>query len=174
MEQLPRWNFIEWSDANKWVKDVNYPTNMLYSKALKIYSEIYKDDKSAEKSRHIKEKILKHSFNGKVFLDHAIRENGILRTNENDISEVCQYYAVFFGIANLNDEKFSCLKDLILNVFGPDIKKNGIMPEIACANAFIGNYLRMEILLNLKMHEKLITEIKGYFLKMAKTTGILW
>ena len=27
LQNLPSWNFVEWSKANTWVQDVNYPTN---------------------------------------------------------------------------------------------------------------------------------------------------
>ena len=31
LEKLDSWIFVEWSKANSFVLDVNYPTNMLYS-----------------------------------------------------------------------------------------------------------------------------------------------
>ena len=34
LEKLDKWNFVEWSDANRWVMEVNDPTNMLYSTIL--------------------------------------------------------------------------------------------------------------------------------------------
>ena len=34
LEKLQSWVFIEWSDANQFVQDVNYPSNMLYAAAL--------------------------------------------------------------------------------------------------------------------------------------------
>ena len=31
LEKLPGWVFVEWSKANEFVQDVNYPSNMLYA-----------------------------------------------------------------------------------------------------------------------------------------------
>ncbi|HAX97239.1 MAG TPA: hypothetical protein DCY35_12095 [Prolixibacteraceae bacterium] len=41
-------------------------------------------------------------------------------------------------------------------------------------NAFIGNYLRMEILHRWREYGKIIHEVKDYFYNIAKTTGTLW
>jgi alpha-L-rhamnosidase len=42
------------------------------------------------------------------------------------------------------------------------------------ANAFIGNYLRMEILTEQGAYQQVMDELKDYFSKMAKITGTLW
>ena len=34
LEKLPSWVFVEWSAANSFVQDVNFPSNMLYARAL--------------------------------------------------------------------------------------------------------------------------------------------
>ena len=47
-------------------------------------------------------------------------------------------------------------------------------PEIAPANAFIGNYLRLDWLMRLGKHDKVRENILGYFLHMAERTGTLW
>jgi hypothetical protein len=41
LENLPSWNFVEWSDANTWTQNVNYPTNFLYSEALMAGYRLY-------------------------------------------------------------------------------------------------------------------------------------
>ena len=174
LERLEKWCFVEWSDANKWVQDVNYPTNMLYSKMLRLIGTWYNDDALLKEAEKVKQEIIKQSFDGTCFIDNAIRSSdGVLELTGNR-SEVCQYYAFFFDIADPEDERFAKLKDLVLNVFGPYRKAKGIMPEIAYANAFIGNYLRMELLLRWGRYEKVLEECKGYFYKMAETTGTLW
>ena len=174
LEKMPGWNFIEWSDANNWTEDVNYPTNMLYGKVLEIIGKLYEDDSLIEKSRKINETVIEQSFDGHFFADNAVRDqNGVLHVTENR-SEVCQYYAYFTGIASMKDKKFEKLTDTVLNIFGPERKANGKLKEIAYANAFIGNYLRMIILQKNGKFDKCVCEIKQYFLKMAKTTGTLW
>jgi alpha-L-rhamnosidase len=174
LEKLDGWNFIEWSEANNWVHDVNYPTNMLYSRMLKLIGTWYKDEELINKSQQIKSTIIQQSFDGKFFIDNAIRmEDGYLKVTGNK-SEVCQYYAFFFGVADETHMQFWDLKDMLLNVFDPDRKDKNIIPEVAYANAFIGYYLRMELLLKWRRYQQVIDELKCYFYKMAVTTGTLW
>ena len=41
LEKLEGWVFVEWSAANKFVQDVNYPSNMLYAAALAAAGRMY-------------------------------------------------------------------------------------------------------------------------------------
>ncbi len=41
LEKLESWVFVEWSKANHFVQDVNYPSNMLYAAALAAAGRIY-------------------------------------------------------------------------------------------------------------------------------------
>ena len=41
LEKLPSWVFVEWSQANKFVQDVNYPSNMLYAGMLDAADRLY-------------------------------------------------------------------------------------------------------------------------------------
>lgn len=174
LENLPAWNFIEWSKANEWVKDVNYPTNMLYSKMLRIIGELYGDRSLIDESRKVKDVIIEQSFNGEFFIDNAVRDdNGKLCVTDN-VSEVCQYYAMYFDIAHKGDPRFNKLVDVICNVFGPEREQHGVMPEVAYANAFPGFQLRLSILMKWKMYTLALESIKGYFYPMAELTGTLW
>ena len=171
LEKIPGWNFVEWSMANAWVQDVNYPTNMLYAKILKDMAELFGDKALADKACKVKAEVVKQSFNGTFFTDNAVRnENGEL-VNTGNISETCQYYAYFCGIADGTDERFKTLTDTMLNEFGgkkqPDL---GIEPSAP----FIGKYLRLIMLLNLKQFSLVLSDIEDYFADMAKTTGTLW
>ncbi|MDR2849780.1 MAG: hypothetical protein LBW77_04455, partial [Verrucomicrobiota bacterium] len=47
-------------------------------------------------------------------------------------------------------------------------------PEIHFANAFIGDYLRLELLSRQGLSSQILDETKGYFEKMEKLTGTLW
>ncbi len=175
VEKLPQWNFIEWSKANDWVHDINYPTNMIYSRLLEIVGNLYNDSSLLEKCRSLREKIMEKSFDGKLFVDNAVYDNEGNAVNTENHSEVCQYYALFFGVVpDINEPKFSYLNDLVFNVFGPERKEKGIMPEIEYANALMGIYIRMELLYKYGLYEKLIEEIKLFFGKMADMTGTLW
>ncbi len=174
LEKLEKWNFIEWSKANEWVFDVNYPTNMLYSKMLKLIGIWYEDIELLKESERVRKKVIEQSFDGKFFVDNAVRqEDGSLMVTENR-SEVCQYYAFFFDVAKTDDPAFKYLKNMVLNVFGPSRRKRNEMPEIAYANSFIGYYLRLEILLRWEEYQQVLAEVKDYFYHMARTTGTLW
>jgi len=56
----------------------------------------------------------------------------------------------------------------------PSLSESAKWKHIYPANAFIGNYLRLEILCRYGENEKLYENIRGYFLKMAELTGTLW
>ena len=171
LEKLDGWQFVEWSKANDLVNDVNYPTNMLYSRALKAVANLYDIPKLYLKAEKLIGVIIEKSFEGEFFCDNAVRQNGVL-VNSNECTEVCQYYAFFFGIADKISHP-TLLKTLI-NDFGPQRTKNNKYPNIYPANAFIGNYLRLDILMQYGEYNKAFENIKGYFYYMAERTGTLW
>ena len=169
LEKMPGWNFVEWSAANDWVQDVNYPTNMLYSKVLSQMSELFNDKELKIKSEQIKNTVIEKSFNGRFFTDNAVRNESGELVNTGNISETCQYYAYFSGAAD--GSRFKELTDVLLNEFGgkklPDL---GIEPSAP----FIGKYLRLIMLLEMKEFSKALDDISGYFAEMAELTGTLW
>lgn len=171
LEKMPGWNFVEWSAANDWVQDVNYPTNMLYSKVLRDMGELFGDKNLSDKADKIKETVIDQSFNGTFFTDNAVRNENEEIVNTGNISETCQYYAYFCGVADDKNQRFEKLTDILLNKFGgkkqPDF-------EIEPAAPFIGKYLRLIMLLRMKQFTSVLNDISGYFAGMAKTTGTLW
>ena len=172
LECLPSWNFVEWSKANEWTKDVNYPTNFLYAQVLESIYLLYGDRECLRRSKQVREVAVSQSFNGQYFLDHSVRdEEGKLQVQEHS-SEACQYYAILFGGIDIYSEEYCELKHMVLNVFSPDRKDE--MPEIFAVNAFIGAYLRMETLLKMEEHDLLIRDVKAFFGKMGEKTGTLW
>ncbi len=172
LEDLPSWNFVEWSKANEWTKNVNYPTNMLYAKVLESVYLLYGDERYLEKANKIRAAVKAQSFKDGLFYDHAVRgEDGSL-TLLNDCSEVCQYYAILFGKVDLSDKKYEYLSDLVRNVFGAVRKRE--MPEIVEINAFIGVYLRLEALLKIGEYELVLKDIEEFFGHMERATGTLW
>ena len=171
LQNIEGWVFVEWSKANEWCQDVSFPSNMLYYAMLKSVSRLYTDSELSEKADKIKAKIRELSYNGKFFRDHQILENGILTTPE-DITEVCQYYAFFTGVAD--KENYPELLEIIANDFGPGHKCKKTHPGVYPANAFIGNFLRMEVLSKNGFRKQIISEIKDYFDYMASLTGTLW
>ncbi len=171
LEKLDGWNFVEWSMANHLTQDVNYPTNMLYAKVLRSTAELYGDQALAAKADAVLETVRRQSFDGEFFVDNAVRKDGVL-VSSGERTEVCQYYAFFFGAATPATHP-DLLKKLIED-FGPDRAQTGKWPEIHPANAFIGNYLRLDMLMQLGYRETVRQNIEGYFLYMAEQTGTLW
>lgn len=173
LENLKGWIFIEWSMCNdaEFIKGVNYPSNMLFAKMLDDAGELYFDDALAERANHIKKKIIEQSFNGTFFEDNRIRENGNL-ISVGHITETCQYYAFFCDVADR--ERFSELYKTLITTFGPLRDAEKVYPDVHKSNAFIGNYLRLEILLKNRLKSQVVDECKDFFYFMAKRTGTLW
>lgn len=172
LQSLEGWVFVEWSQANKWVQDVNFPSSMMYYAMLKAMARMYGDSALDSKAERIKQSIIRLSYNGKFFRDHMVfDESGVLTTPE-DITEVCQYYAFFTGIAD--KQSFPELLQIIADDFGAGHKCEKTHPGVYPANAFIGNYLRMEVLSANGYRKQILPEIKEYFDYMACLTGTLW
>lgn len=173
LEKLPSWVFIEWSQANFFVQDVNYPSNMTYAGILDAVSRMYDMPELAKRAQNMRDIIRRQSWNGQWFCDHAVRQaDGSLLVVPDDISETCQYYAFFFNVAT--PEEYPVLWQRLLNDFGPDRQSRGLWQNIWPSNAFIGNYLRLELLSLAGKHQQVLQESKGYFQKMAEKTGTLW
>ena len=166
LEDLPAWVFVEWSHANapKLVKDgVNWPTNMTYSDVLAKAARLYGRTELAEQSEKLKALVRERSYDGAWFRDNA---------KHPDVTETCQYYAFFHGVAT--PATHPALWSKLTDEFGPERKGRGLYKEIWPSNAFIGNLLRLAVLKREGLDEQVSREIRGYYLKMAETTGTLW
>jgi alpha-L-rhamnosidase len=171
LEDLESWVFIEWSAANKFVQDVNYPTNMLYAAALAAAGRMYHQPALLADAEKIRNVIRKQSFDGEFFVDNAVRKNGTLQVTRNR-TEVCQYFAFYFDVAS--PETHAKLWSVLRDKFGPSRQKLGLYPEIHPANSFIGNMLRMELLSRYGRGQQIVDETRSYLLYMADRTGTLW
>ncbi len=171
LEDLKGWRFVEWSKANEFVDGVNYPTNMLFAQTLEVAGRLYHHSDYARRAARMRDAISRQSFDGQWFRDNALRRNGKLTPTENR-TEVCQYFAFFFGLAT--SKTHQPLWHTLCTEFGPQRKSTHAHPDIHFANAFIGNYLRLELLTNHGLYPQVIKEVRGYFLNMADTTGTLW
>ena len=172
LEKLPGWVFIEWSDANRFVQDVNYPSNMLYAGALSAASRLYGMADLQQQASAIRQTIRSQAFDGTFFLDNAMRgSDGKLAVTRNH-TEVCQYYAFYFDVAT--PKTHSALWDTLRDKFGPGRKKNNPFPDVGMANSFIGNMLRMELLSREGLSQQILNESRDYLLYMADRTGTLW
>lgn len=171
LEDLENWVFVEWSKANDLTAGVNYPSNMLYAEALLTAGYLYQREDFRKKGEQLKETIRKMSFTGEFFADQALREDGKLILVD-EITEVCQYYAFVFQIAT--KERYPKLYETLITKFGPFRDVTTTYPRIHKANAFIGNYLRIEILSQYGLADQMIKETKEFFSYMAERTGTLW
>lgn len=171
LEKLDGWVFVEWSMANRFVQDVNYPSNMVYAGALDAAGRLYGREDLCEQAREVRRTIRAQSWDGEFFVDNALRKDGKLEVTRNR-SETCQYYAFFFDVANpeTHPELWVRLRD----EFGPDREEKGAWPEVHPANAFIGNMLRFELLSRYGRMRQILAESIGYLLYMAERTGTLW
>ncbi|MDR0538269.1 MAG: hypothetical protein LBH04_09585 [Tannerellaceae bacterium] len=171
LEKLRSWIFVEWSKANDFVQDVSYPTNMLYGAALKAASILYGNEAWAKKSAAVHATVLRQSWNGSFFVDNAMRRDGRLVVTENT-TEVCQYYAFYFNVAT--PATHPELWKRLVNEFGPNRDASRTWPAVYRANAFMGNYLRMDLLSRYGFQSQMALEIQDYFFYMADKTGTLW
>lgn len=182
LEKLERWVFIEWSKSNELTQDINYPTNMLYAKMLRSVAALYEDDNLRQKADRIAEAVNRQSYlDSGFYCDNAVYDENGKAVLSGKCTESCQYYAFFCGIAT--PESRPELWHRLLHDFGPDRVRKGDWPHLLedakwqnvfPSNAFIGNYLRLELLYQYGEYEKLTENIKGYFVKMADLTGTLW
>ena len=154
---------------------------MLYAMMLRSVDRLYGDASAGEKADKIEKAINELSPIGNFYCDNALRgDDGQLHLS-GKITETCQYYAFFCGTAT--PEKNPELWKALLYDFGPqrvprdnwpNLRPDAKYQNVYPSNAFIGDYLRLELLFRYGEHEKLIENIKGYFLDMACATGTLW
>ena len=172
LEKLSRWVFVEWSAANSYVQDVNYPSNMLYAYMLDVAGRLYNDNALMEQAEKMRSTIREQAFDGEYFIDNAKRGKGGKLELTGNHTEVCQYYAFYFGVATpeSHPELWARLRD----EFGPVRKQTNAYADVPFANAFIGNYLRMELLSREGLSRKILDESVDFYIPMAEQTGTLW
>jgi alpha-L-rhamnosidase len=174
LEKLPYWNFVEWTKANKWVQDVNYPTNMLYCAVLRVAADILGKPELNDKADKIREQIICQSFDGEFFRDHAVRnEDGKLEV-KSDKSAICQHEAILFDIIDIDAPEYSTLKNAIIHNFGVWGDMSVLPPDFEPLDLFIGFAVRVEVLMKLGLYNQNLEEIKALYGNMAVKTGTLW
>jgi len=171
LEKLESWIFVEWSKANKFVQDVNYPTNMLYAGALEAAGRLYKREDWAARAGGLRTAILEQSFDGTFFVDNAVREDGRLVPTRNR-SETCQYSAFFFDVAT--PETHSALWQKLVAEFGPRRRDQDPYPDVHPSAFLFGEVLRLDLLARFGCTGQALEETKAYCLHMADQTGTLW
>ena len=172
LEKLDKWVFVDYSFSNKCVQDISYPSNMLYAEMLDVVARLYGDKALANQAAHIRKVVLEQSFNGEFFVDNALRGENGERQLTNNITEACQYYAFFCGVATpqSHPELWRKLRD----DFHPKKRKAGSYANVHAANVFIGNFLRFELLSRYGLNEQLIEEAVDLYMPMVELTGTIW
>ena len=173
LQNLPGWVFVEWSEANDLVQDVNYPANMLYAWALDAAARLYGRSDLLGEAAEIRDAVRRQSFTGEWFCDNAVvsEKTGMLELSGRH-TEACQYFAFFTGTAT--PESHPQLYRRLLDEFGPSRGKHGLYPDVPPANFLFGTLLRMEILSREGRSRQIYDEIRDYLLYMAERTGTLW
>lgn len=170
LEKMPYWNFVEWSAANSWVQDVNFPTQFLYSAALEAAGQLYGDGDLIKRAARVRASAKKLSFNGKAFLDHAIRnEDGELELAPG-ISEAGQYYALLLGDIDLDAPEYAEFNNLVESDF-ENFDYDGTFERVC---PFIGFYVKMLALMKCGKKELLRRSMIDFFGHMVDSTGTLW
>jgi len=170
LEGLAGWQFIEWSSANELVEGVNFPTNWLYAASLTAAANLSGDVPLREKAQRIQAETTRLAWNGRWFVDHAVRENGLL-VIQPEATETCQYYAFYFGAATPREH--ASLWETLLSEFGPFPAETPTLP-LGRANFLPGFSMRFELLARYQLRKKLHSEAASFLGKMAERTGTLW
>ncbi len=172
LENLPGWNFVEWSKANELVAGVNYPTNMLYCAALEAAAQLWKKPELYKKASTLKSVIIKKSFTDGYFHDQAIRnpEGGLIL--QPSTTEVCQYYAFFFKITTPQEQPL--LWKTLVKKCPITRDSTQVLPTLFPANSLMGYYMRISLLSDHGYRKELRKDLLDYFFPMAQKTGTLW
>jgi len=174
LENLESWVFIEWSKCNdpEFTAGINYPTNMLWAEALDAAAELYDLPELSQRASAMRCAIRERAWNGSFFEENAIRDTDGRIQKTGHTTETGQYYAFYFGIADPKTD--NALFEKMRTQFGPRRDAEREYPEVYPSNAIVGNYLRLEILLQQGYKEQVLQECRDFFLEMANLTGTLW
>ncbi len=163
LEKLESWVFVEWSKANAFVQEVNFPSNMLYAAMLRAAARLLGDARLAKKAAVVETAIRALAWRDGRFVDNAVRDAaGGLVVTEN-ATEVCQYYAFTYGLVSPESEP-ALWRRLVRGDYG----------SLHPANAFIGKLLRLELLIAHGEPAAAHRQLMRNFLPMARRTGTLW
>ena len=173
LEKLPSWVFIEWSAANCYVQDVNYPANMTWAGVLEVYGRMYGDAEATAEAAKVRKTIFAQSFNGRFFRDHAKRWADGSLTVMPECTETCQDYALFFRFGD-KDTPGNWYRTILDRLGGARPYDSDILPEISKSAPFIGDALRLLALSELGETEILKRDLKAFYLAQARRTGTLW
>ena len=97
--------FVEWSAANKFVQDVNYPSqHALRRRAERRRADVRHAGTGRQGRQDPRGRSADSRSTAQFFVDNAVRKDGKLQVTRNR-SEVCQYFAFFFDVATPQDPR---------------------------------------------------------------------
>ena len=176
LEKLPSdspfWCFISWDAAQSLAQDVNYPSNMLWAKALDEVAALYGLPACAEEAARVRATVRRQSWDGTWFHDNAVRQpdGRLVRTEHH--TETCQYYAFYFAVATPQSHPELWRK--LVYEFGPARVSKGLYPDVPPSETFVGIVFRLNVLARQGLDRKALEDCCGWFLHMADRTGTLW
>ena len=172
IERLPWWTFLDWSMAGAFTQDVSYPVNAIWAEGLDVLARLYGKPEFHGQAEALRTKVRQQSFDGRWYRDHAVREeNRNLRVCD-DVTELCQYYMLMFGVASPAKDP-AYWRDVVdsLGRYAPGYGK--ITDRVWPANYFEGLMLRHLLLSRSGMHRQAVREL-GYLTDMSDVSGTLW
>ena len=174
LEDLPGWVFVEWSACNDadHLRGVNFPTNFLYAAALAAAARLLGRPALAARGAAVREAAARLAWDGEWFDDNAVRDAGGALRRAGHATETGQYYAFYFGAAD--PATHPALWRRLCDEFGPTRDAARTWPDVPPANAIVGAYLRLELLLRHGRAAQCLRECRGFFAPMARLTGTLW
>lgn len=166
--------FVDASRSNHlaWEHEISLSSNMLYAAFKSVLGILYDRSDLITEARTLRKLIRQLSLSENGFYRDCADSTETGLTVFEEGTEATQYYAFFFKIATPDTDPV--LWETLLHDFGYDRKETGKFKDIAPANSFIGNYLRLDLLSQYGYTEELYQNILGYFSYMAEETGSLW
>ena len=173
LEKLPSWVFVEWSEANEFVQDVNYPSNMLYAGSPGCRGQTVRDRQNyATEAEKVRRAVRTQSYDGTFFVDNALRgKDGMLKSTRNR-TETCQYYAFYLDAQR--PQAIPSSGNVWCRNSARAGKRQAHGPRCFLSRPFIGNVLRLEVLTREGLAAQALEESRDYLLYMAERTGTLW
>ena len=171
LEDLPGWVFVEWSDAARFTKGINFPSNMIYIRFLDAFAEIYGAADCAKEAGRLRAMIRELSWNGEWFRDNAVRNAAGVLEYPGECTEVCQYFAFLSKTAT--PQSHPELWRRLVEELGPKRTK-GAHPRLWPSNMLFGYSVRFGLLSEAGLSARVLDEVKSCFLPMAEKTGTLW
>jgi alpha-L-rhamnosidase len=136
---------------------------MLYVATLRSAARLLDDPRMAAKADRLEATIRTLSWRDGRFVDHAVRDQSGRLVVRDEASEVCQYYAFWFGLASPLRET-ALWRKLVRADYG----------AMHPANVFVGKIMRLDLLVAHREYAAARRELLRSYVPMAKATGTLW